>query len=279
MAHQLRLKEHRRNRTDPIRPSERLLRRSDGSLPDEEFALDTDAQGFIETGVQFDTSVRSIYFVGDSFVESSLSHPQDRFVSQVAQNCSLNVFNAGYSGTTLLQACLMIIGKLPTVLREGDKVFLFVPQSDANAEGAGGYWTNNSTYSPLKPPLETPPARRSTFEDTKLLLNTIESFLNGIGVDLILATAPYRQIDWKIDKWVRRNYLREEKFNSHFKHRSALTEAVREYAATSNAPFLDFEKLLGGDPKLMYDELHLNKSGQIRAGQLISDFIDSKLPV
>src|SRR5699024_3917192 len=115
MAHQFRLKEHRRNRSEPIRPSEKLLRRSDGSLPNEEFALDTDANGFIQTGIEQNPARRSIYFVGDSFVESSLSHPQDRFVAQVARNCNVNVFNTGYSGTTLLQAVLMLLGKLPTV--------------------------------------------------------------------------------------------------------------------------------------------------------------------
>lgn len=279
MAYLLRLKEHRRNRTDPITPSEKLIRRSDGSLSSEEFALDTDENGFIITGVEHDPSLQSIFFVGDSFVESSLSHPQDRFVAQVARGISVNAFNTGYSGTTLLQAALMIMGKLPAVAKPGDVVFLFVPQSDANAKPSGGYWTNNPTYSPIRPPLDVSPSRKSSFADTQVLLSTIETFLRGIGIDLIIATSPYRQIDWNVDRWVRRNYLREEKFNSHFKHRSELSDAVRGYAKFSTSKFLDLEEILGGDPSLMYDELHFNKAGQDKGAQIILNFIKQELSV
>lgn len=157
MARVIRLKEQQHNRNRPAHPSEQALRRSDGSIADIDYQLDTDDNGFILTGVKPQANRRNIFCVGGSFVESSFAHPSQRFIARTASTLDANVFNAGYSGTTLLQACVMIMTKLPAIAAKGDLVVLFSSQSDANASRlTGGYWNNNSTYTAIKPKSEAP---------------------------------------------------------------------------------------------------------------------------
>src|SRR5699024_7307809 len=50
MARVIRLKEQQHNRNRPARPTEQALKRSDGSIADLEYPMDTDENGFILTG-------------------------------------------------------------------------------------------------------------------------------------------------------------------------------------------------------------------------------------
>lgn len=274
MPHFLRLKEQKRNRTAPAHPTPRQLKRSDGTLEDTDFDMSTDSNGFILTGADTDPTKPSIFFVGGSLVESSFAHPQDRFVSQVARSVDWNVYNTGYSGTTLLQSCLMIMGKLAALAKKGDVVLIFASQSDANAARyQGGYWTNNSTYSPLRPPLPEAPAMEFSTDDTRGLLDTIQVFLEGRGIHMAFATAPYRRVDWATDKWVRGNYSSQETFDEARKIREELNDAVFSHSDWSTAPFLDLAGILDGAPALFYDEQHFNKSGHDKAAGIIVDFL------
>lgn len=278
MPHFLRLKEQKRNRIAPAHPTALQLKRSDGSLEDTAFDMTTDENGFIITGSDVDASKPSIFFVGGSLVESSFAHPQDRFVAQIAKKVEWNVFNAGYSGTTLLQSCLMIIGKFPMIAKKGDAVVLFASQSDANAaRSKGGYWTNNSTYSPLKPPIPKTPAFDFSFSDTVDLLSTIELFLNRRGIHLVVVSAPYRNIDWTSDKWVRGNYGKEEVYKKARALREGLNETVATFGSESGRKFLDLAAVMNGEPDHFYDEQHFNKKGHDRAAEVLTGFLQQEL--
>src|SRR5699024_12030898 len=90
----------------------------------------TDENGFILTGANILENRKNVFCIGGSFVESSFAQPHERFVARAASTLDANVFNAGYSGTTLLQACVMIMTKLPTIAAKGDLIVLFSSQSD-----------------------------------------------------------------------------------------------------------------------------------------------------
>ncbi|QNE90245.1 SGNH/GDSL hydrolase family protein [Corynebacterium incognita] len=236
--------------------------------------MTTDGNGFVVTGVDTDPEKPSLFFVGGSLVESSFSHPQDRFVSKVAKSVDWNVFNAGYSGTTLLQSCVMIMVKLPMLAKAGDTIMLFVSQSDANAaRSQGGYWTNNSTYSPIKPPAEQAPGIEFSFKHTETLLDTISVFLKGMGINLVVASSPYRRIDWSTDKWIRGHYGTLESFKKAQELRRGLNQTAKAHSVVSGIDFLDLASEIDGDPGLFYDEQHFNKAGHIRAAEAISEFL------
>lgn len=278
MPHFFRLKEQRRFRSEPAAPSDRLLARTDGSVERGPFDFHTDENGFIKTGVEARRDRQSFYFVGDSLVESSFAHPHQRFVSLVAQTCEWNVFNTGYSGTTLLQACMMIMGKLPAVANKGDVIVLFVPKSDSNAARTnGGYWTNNPTYTAIKPPLEAEPAWDFSFSDTQALLASIEVFLKGIGLKLVIVTSPHRPLDWNTDIWIRKSFGKEERFNAFKTLRAELDVAVRSASVDLSSPFLDLSALMGSNPSFFYDELHFNISGHEYAAAIITDFLRERV--
>lgn len=280
MARFIRLKEQKLNRTAPAHPTSLQLKRSDSTLEDVDFDLTTDENGFISTGVKTDPTKPSLFFIGGSLVESSFAHPHDRFVAQVAENLDWNVFNAGYSGTTLLQSCLMIMCKLPMLAKAGDTVVLFVSQSDANAaRSKGGYWTNNSTYSPLRPPAEQAPEIEFSFKHTETLLDTISVFLEGMGIGLVVVSSPYRRIDWTTDKWIRGNYGSLEAFEKAQELRRGLNEAAQSHSVLSGVQFLDLAAEIDGEPNYFYDEQHFNKAGHTRAAEIIYEYlIDNGVP-
>lgn len=207
MARAIRLKEQQLNRTRPARPSERALKRSDGTLDDIDYPMNADENGFILTGAEISPTRRNVFCVGGSFVESSFAQPLERFVARTANAVDANVFNAGYSGTTLLQASDMIMTKLPALATKGDQIILFSSQSDANVSRlAGGYWNNNPTYTAIKPKAETTPTWKSSFKDTSALLEAISTFCKGMEINLALVVSPFRYLDWQEDQWARLNF-------------------------------------------------------------------------
>ena len=274
----IRLKEQQRNRTRPAHPTKANIKRSDGTLDDVDYPLDTDDNGFILTGVNTDPEKRSLFFIGGSFVESSFAQPHQRFVARVAQNVDWNVYNAGYSGMTLLQACVMIMTKIPTLAKKHDVIVLFTAQSDANASRLpGGYWTNNSTYTAIRPAAAQAPKWQFSFGDTRALLESITTFVRGLGLDIVLVTSPYRYLSWETDKWSRLNFGNKRVLGEYQKARAELTNTYRETAQLREIPLLDLEQIISGDPSLFYDELHFNTAGHEKAGKIITEYLKDHL--
>ena len=280
MARVIRLKEQQHNRNRPARPSEQALKRSDGSIADCEYPLNTDENGFILTGASVLENRKNIFCIGGSFVESSFAQPSERFVARAANSLDANVFNAGYSGTTLLQACVMLMTKLPTIAAKGDMVVLFSSQSDANASRLkGGYWNNNSTYTAIKPKSEAIPRWENSFDDTRALLETIATFCAGMGLELAIVVSPFRYLNWQSDKWARLNFGNKRVMGEFRQARDMLSNTFRETAQARQIPMLDMEAALQGNPTLFYDELHFNARGQEIGAELLTKFLSDDLGV
>ena len=280
MARVIRLKEQQHNRNRPARPTEQALKRSDGSIADLEYPMDTDENGFILTGANILENRKNVFCIGGSFVESSFAQPHERFVARAASTLDANVFNAGYSGTTLLQACVMIMTKLPTIAAKGDLIVLFSSQSDANASRLqGGYWNNNSTYTAIKPKSGTDPRWENSFADTRALLETISTFCKGMELELALVVSPFRYLDWQTDKWARLNFGNKRVMSEFRQARESLSNTYRKTAQAHGIPVLDMEASIQGDPKLFYDEMHFNAMGQEVGAELLTTFLSDNLGV
>lgn len=277
MARVIRLKEQQQNRIRPAHPTPLSLKRSDGSVDDIDFELETDGNGFIKTGADVVLGRQNFFCVGGSFVESSFANPKERFVARAAHALDANIFNAGYSGMTLLQACVMIMTKLPTIASKGDTIILFSSQSDANASQLpGGYWNNNSTYTAIKPVAEQT-TWEASFHDTHALLHSLVHFCRGMGFKLAFVISPYRHIEWGTDKWARLNYGNPETMEAFGAARAELGRAYRNFVEVQNIPCLDMDSELQGNPDLFYDELHFNARGQEQGGKLLTDFLTQLL--
>ncbi len=276
----VRLKEHRRMARKLMYPVESTLRYSDGSLENIEYELCSDSKGFIETGASFDRNKKTLYFTGDSFVESSLSGTSSRFVAQVANRCKdLNVFNSGYSGTTSLQAFLMIISKLPYFMKPGDWIVFFVPQSDANAfQHHGGYWNNNKTFTPINN-LYDKAVHDYSGNALEALLKSLKSFLDCISVNFAIVVSPYKRVDFAKEGWVADYYKGDVKvFNKSQERRRNICDQASKAAKEINVPLLDLDFLMQDKPYAFYDQLHLNSEGQNIVSNIMYDYISSLFP-
>lgn len=275
----LRLKEHQPSQTGAWTTTQDYLNRTDGSLSEGKYEYETLPGGFLGTGTEHSSELPTVFMVGDSFVESSFSSPELRFASQIDSGITThNIVNSGYSGTTTLQAVLLILGKLPAYAQENDTVLLFIPKSDANTLPLdGGYWNSSRTYSPIVPnDFET--SWKASSADLKSLLNALAAFLEGIGLKLLFATSPHRNGDFSSDGWLRLAYRRNRAvYDKRVELRKSLDEQVRGIASDLDVPLLDLSKMYSDRSELFYDELHLNNSGQIEVAGSISEFIKNHL--
>ncbi|MGP6175299.1 SGNH/GDSL hydrolase family protein [Corynebacterium sp. A21] len=272
------MKEQRGQRVDFLRPSKQYLERTDGSLDDIDYRLATDQHGFICGGGVHDPRMPSLYVIGDSFVESSYSIEEKRFAAQIDRCANLNVYNAGYSGTTMLQACLMIFGKLPTLAKPGDHVLLFSPFSDALAYGyPGGYWNDSKTYAPILP-LNVESSWEGRLSDAEALLNAVKVFLDGIGINFSLALTPRREGDFNTDSWLRITYSRNRRrYGRALALKKEYESVIRQIGQDADYPFLDLSSYLDNPAGYFYDELHLNSAGQDIIAQRVLAFIKEEL--
>ncbi|MEX3513708.1 SGNH/GDSL hydrolase family protein [Corynebacterium sp. LK2536] len=201
--------------------------------------------------------------------------PDDRFAAQLNHRLPFNIYNGGYSGTTLLQAACRIFVQIPTVAERGDSILLFSSQSDASCFSlSAGYWTNDKTYTALQPPLTESPEWEASFTDTAALIDSIVMFCRGMNFKLALCVSPYLRVEWERDRWLRRNYGLKDKQLQTAKRRAALSQVFRDAAKKNDIPLADLESALAGDPKYFYDELHVNKAGQDRVAEVLTEFFN-----
>lgn len=275
----LRLKEHQPSQIGAWETSQDYLDRTDGSLRKGTFEYKTLDGGFLDTGNNHDDLLPSVFLVGDSFVESSFTEPERRFSAQLDKLVkSHNIVNSGYSGTTTLQAVLLILGKIPVFAKKGDTVLLFVPKSDANAFPLeGGYWNSSRTYSPIVPAdFET--QWTASDADFASLIGSLSIFLKGIGLNFLIATSPHRNGDFSSDSWLRLAYRRNRGiYEKRVELRDLLDQSVRRVSMELGIPLLDLSNEFSNTNAYFYDELHLNSKGQEDIVPSISTFLESNL--
>ncbi|MGO4192938.1 SGNH/GDSL hydrolase family protein [Arthrobacter sp. YAF17] len=264
----IRLKEVEPSTDKQQSPSASYLEGTDGSLTKGPFTCRTDHNGFIETGNPNRQNHPAMVFLGDSFVESMFNAEASRFVSR-AENLldkagiHFSCRNGGYSGATTLQLLNVLINKIYPLVGTGGTVILFAPQSDVHIFGAPAtYWHPTDRYAPIMPPL-TPEATQMLrgFNSTAQILEIIVGASRSLGINLVLATSPYRSAARGEDSWLD-NHLEGDVFNTVLARRALLAEKVREIAARTGVPLIDAAKHLDGKFHLFFDELHLNDAGQ-----------------
>lgn len=108
---------------------------SDESLIVQPYLCRTDKDGYMMNGNGIKSGLRSIVFMGDSFVESMYSEETDRFVSQTERLLEVGgerfqCLNAGYSGSSTLQIVNSLINKVYPTVGPNSYVVLQVPHSD-----------------------------------------------------------------------------------------------------------------------------------------------------
>lgn len=271
----LRLKEHQPLKSGSWTPTQDYRDRTDGSLQEGPFEYKSSHNGFLVSGAEHSKHLPNVFLVGGSFVESSFSLPEERFPSQLNNLFeNHNVINAGYSGTTTLQAVLMIIGKLPIYAKKGDTVLLFIAKSDANvAPLDGGYWNSSRTYSPIVPnDFET--SWESSQSDLEALITTVKVFLDGIGLSLLVSTCPHRSGDFSHDKWLRLAYRRDRNaYENRVTIRNNIDLYTRQITANLDLPLLDLSEKFTDRDEFFYDEMHLNSLGQAEVTKALAEFL------
>lgn len=275
----IRLKEHQPSKSGSWTPSEDYRDRTDGSLPETSFEYHTLPGGFLDTGTEHSDDLPSVFIIGGSFVESSFSTEKQRFPAQLdAMLRTHNVVNAGYSGTTTLQAVLLILGKIPIYAKRNDTILLFIAKSDANALILdGGYWNNSKAYSPIVP-IDFESAWESSGEELESLLKAVSTFAKGIGLNLLIATSPHRNGDFSSDKWLRLAYRRNRAvYEKRVEMRDYLDTQVREVIPGLEVPFLDLSAMFTNRDELFYDEMHLNEHGQKEVSEAVLQFLEENL--
>ena len=192
-------------------PNEDYLRNSDSSLSPGPFALRTDSNGYIITGNQITRpgARRKLVTLGGSFVEGLFVAEHERFqsVSERLLDSSgsfLQVWNAGYSGSTALHVFNTLISKVLRAKPYIECVLLFTSMSDsASTRRRQSYWTPDARYAPVLDPRNTntwPDERAPTFEDTESMFSSMIATCNAFGVPVKIIQSPHRKSQWENDK-------------------------------------------------------------------------------
>lgn len=273
----IRLKEHYQGNTAIWKPSDKTMLCTDGSLPQIVYEHPVTEDGFLDTGVPRSPEKNSVFVLGGSFVESSYSAMDRRFIAQAARRVEANVLNGGYSGMTSLHMLNTLTNKIAGLARPGDSVLLFSPLSNANALLTGGYWTDHPRYAQIQPPYESSPPEWG--ENTAALLSTMVHFCRQVGLRVALAASPRREeVDFNAEGWLRKLHGRKrQSFERMYEARTKVIEDTRDVASAMEVPLLDMHAALGGKAKYFYDEVHLNHDGQDVAADHLVDFLEDFL--
>jgi hypothetical protein len=273
------------NRT--VRPSAEYLATTDGSLPDEDFLLRTDSEGYIETGNSGRGSI-PIYILGDSFTEAVFEHEGKRHSDIFERNLierglDYRVLNASYSRATLLHLFDVLINKvLGSSVLPGTTVIVFKSQVDVLVTNApGSYWNDFGLYSPIDPTSKSTQEITNNLEHDLVsgarLLNLFVDACKRFEIRVILGTAPARTGNRQNDPILSSYFDSEEQRSQRAAERDASNALVRRVAAVRDIPLVDADRAFLGKPELFYDYTHMNSSGQAFLAQLLTELLVDKL--
>lgn len=121
------------------------------------YALETDADGFINPGRVHDRAALTIAFLGGSTTESMYVDPANRFPHRAARlleaqaGVSVNGLNGGRSGNNGLHANLLLTAKVLPL--RPDAVVLMEAVNDLGVLATyGSYWTGSRDFGPVRTP-------------------------------------------------------------------------------------------------------------------------------
>lgn len=245
---------------------------SDGTLKDEKFRLRTNSAGFIMSGNTLSTpgALKKVITLGGSFVESLYSEETDRFPAQLERMLNhpkerYEVWNGGYSGSTLLHSYNVFVNKVLPLLKYTKQVILFTAMSDQRTlVHSDSYWLKDVTHAPVidSRNAATMENREPTSEDQEQLLRAFVMLSRHYGHELILVASPFRAKPFEDDAYARKTYKHAGAHSKALAKLRMINETARRVAADMRVTFFDAEKYLDGQPEYFYDSMHLNSRGQ-----------------
>lgn len=265
MKRSIRLKEHEPDSSREIVPAPQFVARADDSLGSGPFLLRADANGMIVTGNEVVPDAVPVALLGGSFVESSFSAEDERFVSRAERALGgVRFLNGAYSGATSLHLLNTLVNKIFPLVGARAKVIVFVGQSDINVlEDQGTYWAKTQRWAPLLPEVQPALLPDETRESTQKVLRILVGAAQTLGIDLILATSPFREGDFSTDPVLRGIFRRNaDRYREVLELRLRLGDDVRAVAEATGTDLMDFQQMVGGRSDWFYDDLHLNPAGQ-----------------
>lgn len=263
------------------RPKPEQLEGSDGTLLDDEFRLRTNNEGYIVSGNDLpDVGGKpKLITLGGSFVEALYAHETDRFGSQMERNLNssgmnLEVWNGGYSGSTLLHSFNVFINKVIPSLRYVDQVFIFTAMSDQRTQvHTDSYWIKDKTHAPIIEARNSNVAqnRDATTEDQERLLSLFVIAARAYKHEPIIVASPYRAAPFNDDDFTRKLHKTPEVYAESLLRLNMINDTARKVSRRLSATLWDADKELHGSAKYFYDSMHLNSAGQEKMAGFLSD--------
>lgn len=277
MSRVIRLKEWGCNLRAFKKPSEKQVAIATPELEVKNYALNTDANGFIFNSLLDDRRERkdNIVLLGDSFVESLFVDEDKRLNAVIEKNFpGVNVLNGGYSGATSLHLINIIINKVIPVFP--DYVVVFVPTNDQRIQSLdNGYWSKNSRLSPLVPIGKTVKLidDYESHDDHKSVekkLKTIHLLLSNYNIAHCFVTTPHRINANAEDEWLNKSGVDYKRYHSKVYQRKIINGICRDFCQKYFVNYIDLE-LEASDSSFFYDDLHLTNGSSETVGKILSD--------
>jgi lysophospholipase L1-like esterase len=276
----IRLKEHKPSLESSREPTERILERSDSSMPLGPYRLRTDSQGFILTGNDADDTAPDLFIIGDSFVESMFADEDLRFASQLERSLAdttqpHRVRNGGYSGMTTLHMLGVLTTKVPMLLKPGSKLLLVIGQSDANALLVPGlYWEQTRTLTPFTEATNDASEMQEHWRDAFVrMVTTVITFAKLQGYDFAITAGLFRHGDFDHDEVLQRTFESRKAYDNAVEKHLFIIDELRTIARDHGVPLFDASEQFLERPDQFYDLLHLNHAGQTAYASALSSWI------
>lgn len=266
-------------------PNDEYIRNSDDSLSPGPFTLRTDSNGYILTGnsITKPGARRKLVTLGGSFVEGLFVDEKERFQSVAERLLDssgefLQIWNAGYSGSTALHVFNLLINKVMRAKAYIDCVLIFTSMSDsASTRRRQSYWTPDIRYAPILDPRNRngwPDERMATFEDTEAMFSSMIATCNAFGVPVKIVLSPHRRSHWANDKYLSIAFKSQDQYVRQQSIWAGINSAAERAAIGLGADVLEGDRALPNDNhQFFYDTLHLNAAGH----QLFGDWLASEV--
>jgi len=271
----IRLREFYPGSTGSKHPVGWQIEDSDGSLTDQGYLIEADADGFISSALPQNEMKEQVIVLGDSVVECMFVEHGRRLTDHAEMflndaGLSVAVRNGGVSGATSLHMLNAIINKI--VPLRPKLIIVASGIMDQNCmKDPDGFWTRHPYFTPVltqpsEPYEEVPDLPELQMADRLRILRLIKLSCAEFGLPLAIATVPHRGNDAYATE-------RGASFLFSQERRRLVNAQTRDFAAASGLPLIDMEAEFRETAGIFYDHFHLNSEGAVVVGRYLADEI------
>ncbi len=290
----IRLREHAALINEYIEPWDNYISQCDG-LTKNKFLFRTDKYGFIEPSFRHQNSDLNVFFLGGSTTECSFVNENERFVYLTGvyldklTGKKINTINSGMSGNHSYHCINLLFNKIiplkadVCVLMENinDWTTLFFEGSYYNENPSRSLIIDLNKKSKMIDDEWENVRNKNTVLDTNKMyaqhivaLRTFISICKLNGIKPVLMTQPNR---YKInpDSSIL-NIIENKTSNTNFNYTQMMklqlgfNQNIRRIAASEDITLIDLENEIPKSKDFIYDVVHLNSKGCIKAAEIIS---------